>query len=176
MSTTDVISAVSGVVSTIVVVVTLLTVYLGAMQLLSQSRMHRAGLSWRSLGLWQSTVAKSRLFGLQRRIVTASISPKMLVQKSWTPSLTFPIGFSRYHFIEHGERFQAKTSWVNLLQALGLSPHDNEFFELQDASESINGVVPMRWTGQDFVGICSVLGFQSHEDTPSFYSQMPLPM
>ncbi len=231
--TTDWISAVFAILATVVGFATLVTVYIGAMQFLSQSRIYRAGLSWRSLGPWQSKVARSRLLGLQRRIITPSISSKMLVRQKWTPNLTFPVGFSRYQSIEGADSFQAnaswvnflqgvgfspkdndrhgmqdplelidgvvptrwnpagfsryksiedadniqaKASWVNFLQSLGVTPEDNNLYEMQDASELINGVVPMRWTGQDLVGICSILGFQSYESSPSFLEPMPLPM
>jgi len=47
---------------------------------------------------------------------------------------------------------------------------------MQPAAELVNGVVSMHWTGKDLVGICSILGFHSHEDSPSFKSPMLLPM
>ncbi|KAI1207186.1 uncharacterized protein F4807DRAFT_435997 [Annulohypoxylon truncatum] len=176
ISATDWISSVSSVVAALVGIITLFTVYIGAMQLLSQSRMYRLGLSWRSLGPWRSTAAKSTLFGLQRRVFTPNVSLKFLVKQKWKPNLTFPTGFSRSECVERGDNVQAKTTWVNFMQALNLSPSDNGLFEMQDAAELVNGIIPMHWTGHDLVGFSSILGFQSHEDCPSFISPMPLPM
>ncbi|RSM09366.1 hypothetical protein CEP52_004208 [Fusarium oligoseptatum] len=179
MNATDWISAISSLAAAIIGIVTLLTVYIGAMQLLSQNRMYRLGLSWRSLGPWQTTVAKWALFGLQRRISSPTVSLKFLVKAEWKPNLIFPVGFSKSKdaCVEKAESLvQANTSWVNFMQALGLSPTDSRLYEIQGASELVNGIVPMSWTGKDLVGMCSILGFQSHEDSPSFKSPMPLPM
>lgn len=175
-SIADWISVGASLTATFVGIVTLLTVYIGAMQLLTQSRAYRASLSWRSLGPWQSTVATSSLFGLQRRITTPTVSPQILLKRGWSPELTLPSGFPRGAFAEEGDNVQARTTWVNFMQSLGLTPTRRSLYEIQDASELINGVVPMHWTGQNLVSVCSVLGFQSHEDSPSYNSPMPLPM
>ncbi|EGR50384.1 uncharacterized protein TRIREDRAFT_76360 [Trichoderma reesei QM6a] len=175
----DWISAVSGLASAIVGIITLITVYIGATQFLSQNRMYRHGLSWRSLGHWQKIVDKSGLFGLQSRIAAPTVSLKSLAKQEWEPSISFPIGFPKVKngTIEDGESFvQAKASWVNFMQALGLGPHQNHLYEMQDAPELLNGIVPMQWAGSDLVSISSILGFQSPEDKPSYKSSMPLPM
>ncbi|KAL5042959.1 hypothetical protein BDW71DRAFT_188896 [Aspergillus fruticulosus] len=176
MSVTDWISAVASLAAAFIGVMTLITVYIGAIQILSQNRMYRHGLSWRSLGPWTSVVGNSALFGLERHISTPSVSLKGLVKKRWTPHLTFPTGFSRLGNPEDGDNIEAKASWVNFMQGLGLSPSDSNLYEIRDASELINGIVAMPWIGNDLVGICSILGFQSHEDRPSFKSPMPLPV
>ncbi|KAF2968908.1 hypothetical protein GQX73_g4673 [Xylaria multiplex] len=177
-NSTDWISASASLAATIIGVMTLLTVYVGAMQILSENRMYRHGLSWRSLGPWQAMVAKRTLFGLQRHISTPRVNIKLLIQKEWDPlRLTFPLGFPRSKDVEKADNVQAKASWVNFMQALNLSPTERrDEYEIQDASELVNGIVPMHWTGKDLVGICSILGFQSHEDKPSFVSPMSLPM
>ncbi|TFB06271.1 hypothetical protein CCMA1212_001487 [Trichoderma ghanense] len=175
----DWISAVSGLASAVVGVITLVTVYIGATQFLSQNRMYRHGLSWRSLGPWQKTVDKSGLFGLQSRIAAPTVSLKSLAKQEWEPSISFPIGFPRNRnaSVEDGGSYvQAKASWVNFMQALGLTPHDDHLYEVQDAPELLNGIVPMHWAGSDLVSISSILGFQSAEDKPSHKSSMPLPM
>ncbi|RSL58859.1 hypothetical protein CEP54_007558 [Fusarium duplospermum] len=179
MNATDWVSAISSLAAAIIGIVTLLTVYIGAMQLLSQNRMYRLGLSWRSLGIWKDTVAKSALFGLQRRISSPTVSLKFLIKKQWKPNLNFPVGFPRDEntCVEEAESLVlANASWVNFMQALGLSPDNGHFYELQDASELVNGIVPMHWTGKDLVCIASMLSFQSYEDSPSYKSPMPLPM
>ncbi|KAI1462796.1 hypothetical protein F4805DRAFT_10421 [Annulohypoxylon moriforme] len=176
VSAPDWISSISSLVAAFIGIVTLLTVYIGAMQLLSQNRMYRIGLSRRSLGPWRPMAARSTLFGLQRRIFAPSVSLNALVKQKWKPNLVFPAGFSRTGCPERGDYVQAKTTWVNFLQALNLSPDDEGLFEMQDTAELVNGIVPMHWTGQDLVGFCSILGFQSHESSPSFKSPMPLPM
>ncbi|KAI0380710.1 hypothetical protein F5Y04DRAFT_289376 [Hypomontagnella monticulosa] len=175
-SAADWISAASSIAATVIGIMTLVTVYIGAMQILSQTRMYRVGLSHISLGPWKSKAAHSALFGLQRRISTPSVSLKFLVKNQWSPKIVFPTGFSRQGCTEKGDNIQAKASWVNFMQALALTPADDTLYEMQDASELVNGIVPMRWTGQDLAGMCSILGFQSHETNPSYRSPMPLPM
>lgn len=178
-STVDWISAVSGLVSAVVGIITLLTVYIGAMQFLSQNRMYRHGLSWRSIGPWQKTVDRSGLFGLQSRIAVPTVSLKSLAQQKWEPSISFPVGFPREKNTnaEDGTLYvQAKASWVTFMQALGLTPQNAKLYEVQDASELLNGIVPMYWAGSDLVSISSILGFQSAEKKPSHKSSMPLPM
>ncbi|OCL12009.1 hypothetical protein AOQ84DRAFT_421518 [Glonium stellatum] len=163
---TNWLSTVSSVAAALVGMATLLTVYIAALQLSSQNRVYRLGLSWRSLGLWKSKVAKSAL-----RLA-------FLVRKQWKPSIIFPPGFPKASNsdVEESDHVQAKASWVNFMQALALSPDNGALYEMQDAPELVNGIVPMQWTGKDLVGICSILGFQSHESKPSFTSPMPLPM
>ncbi|KAJ1709251.1 hypothetical protein NYO67_8569 [Aspergillus flavus] len=176
-SVTDWVSAVSSLVAVLIGVVTLITVYIGATQLLSQNRMYRHGLSWRSLGKWSRVVGNSALLGLEKHISTPSVSLKALVKNNWEPVLTFPVGFPREkNGEEKGENIYAKASWVNFMEALGLTSDDRRFYDIQDASELINGIVAMPWIGNDLVGICSILGFQSHEQQPSFNSPMPLPV
>ncbi|KAL6819530.1 hypothetical protein J3E69DRAFT_342869 [Trichoderma sp. SZMC 28015] len=188
---TDWVSAVSGLVAALVSIVTLFTVYIGAMQLLSQSRMFRHGLSWRSIGPWKSTVARWQLLGLGRRIMSPNVSLKFLVENNWSLQITFPRGFPKSsskkkrsmknsNSLGDAEKAEpavmAKSTWVNFMQALGLSPEHDRFYELRDAPELVNGTIPMHWTGKDLVGLCSMLGFQSYEDSPSFKAPMPLPM
>ncbi|RFU74457.1 hypothetical protein TARUN_7782 [Trichoderma arundinaceum] len=191
INTTDWVSAVSGLVAAFVSIITLFTVYIGAMQLLSQNRMYRHGLSWRSVGPWKSTVARWQLLGLGRRIMSPTVNLGFLVENNWHLQISFPRGFPKSNpkkrrntknsenpnDVEKGEKpVMAKSSWVNFMQALGLSPEESNLYELRDAPELLNGTIPMHWTGKDLVGLCSILGFQSHEDSPSFKTPMPLPM
>ncbi|KAL7942069.1 hypothetical protein V8C42DRAFT_333504 [Trichoderma barbatum] len=189
---TDWVSAVSGLVAALVSIITLFTVYIGAMQLLSQNRMFRHGLSWRSIGPWKSTVARWQLLGLGRRIMSPNVSLKFLVENKWSLQITFPRGFPKSSSKKKKRNMKdsdslgdaekaepavmAKSSWVNFMQALGISPEQHHLYELRDAPELVNGTIPMHWTGKDLVGICSILGFQSYEDSPSFKTPMPLPM
>ena len=140
--------------------------------------MYRLGLSWRSLGPWQRLCSKWGLLFLQRRISTPTVHLKSLVDGQWQPDIAFPTGFPRnprnHKDVEQGQ-IQAKTSWVNFMQALGIQPQDVALFEMQDAPELVNGKVPMSWTGGDLVGLCSILGFQSHESDQNFKNPMPLP-
>lgn len=177
-------SAVSSVASAIIAMVTLFTVYIAAMQLATQNRMYKLGLSSRALGPWAGRVASSSYFGLRRRIYVPVISLNALVETgTWKPQLTFPMGFQKSPDpdVEEGTaHVQAKASWVNFMQALDMSPSvspgKKDPYEMQDASELVNGVVPMPWVGKDLVSICSILGFQSHESKPSYKDPMPLPM
>lgn len=140
--------------------------------------MYRLGLSWRSLGPWKRLCSKWGWLSLERRISTPTVNLKSLVDGRWQPDITFPTGFPKDpkspKDTEQGQ-IQAKTSWVNFMQALGIKPEDGVRYEMQGAPELVNGNVPMSWTGKDLVGLCSILGFQSHEGDPSFKNPMPLP-
>lgn len=177
----DWLSTISSVIAAVVALVTLLTVYLAATQILSQRRMYLLGTSVESLGPWQRKVVSPSIFKMQTRISTPVVSLPKLVEKHWKPSFIFPTGFSLpsnkgVPDIEARINVMATASWVNFLQALGLGPDETTHYTMQPQPELVNGIVPMRWTGRDLVAICSILGFQSHEDRPSFKSPTPLPM
>lgn len=73
------------------------------------------------------------------------------------------------------EKAPAKASWVNFVEALGLGPEDDGFYHMSTQANLVNGIVPMRWAGKDLVGICTMLGYQSCEEKPSFKNPMQLP-
>lgn len=176
-SASDWISATSSIVASVVGLVTLLTVYVAAMQILSRRQLYRLGASTKSLGPWKSRVVTPSLLRMQTQISTPTVSLRKLVKNEWKPKITFPVGFnSKSKKADADPEVLAEASWVNFLQALGLTPECTEFYEMQSESELVNGMVPMRWKGRDLVGICSMLGFQSHEDKPSAKTPMPLPM
>lgn len=183
----DIVATVASVASTIIAMITLFTVYIAAMQLASQNRMYRLGLSWRAIGPWKQKVASSSYFGLRRRVRAPVVSISSLVKLGWKPRFTFPAGFPRVPprvpnlDPEDGlNNVHGKASWVSFMQALGMDPKsppgEKDLYEMQDASELVNGVVPMPWEGKNLVAICSILGFQSHEKKPSYKDPMPLPM
>ncbi|KAK3291060.1 uncharacterized protein B0H64DRAFT_427505 [Chaetomium fimeti] len=171
-STTDavgIVSTVASVVSAFIAGITLFTVYIAALQLASQNRMYRLGLSWRAIGPWKQKVASSSYFGLRRKVSVPVVSISSLLSRVPNPDL------------EDGpNNVQAKASWVTFMQALGMDPEsppeEKDLYEMQDASELVNGVIPMPWEGKNLVAICSILGFQSHEKRPSYQNPMPLPM
>ncbi|KAK0724584.1 hypothetical protein B0H67DRAFT_657176 [Lasiosphaeris hirsuta] len=176
-------SAVSSVAAAVIAMATLLTVYIAAVQLASQNRMYKHGLSWRAIGPWAPRATRSSLLGLRRTIYVPSLSLKSLVGNGWKPKFTFPVGIPKTPntHVEAGDNVQAKAGWVNFIQALDMTPEipsdgSIQLYEMQHASELLNGVVPMPWTGKDLVGICSILGFQSYEKSPSPREPMPLPM
>lgn len=210
-SASDWISATSSVLAAIVGLITLLTVYVAAMQILSRRQLYRLGVSVKSLGPWKPIVVTPSLLRMQTHISTPTISLPRLVDQKWQPKISFPTGFTTgptkapTNFINKSTRtatsiagklpkvptglptgrppnapsdpeLLAEASWVNFLQALGLTPENTGLYEMQAESELVNGIVPMRWKGRDLVGICSMLGFQSHEDKPSARTPMPLPM
>ncbi|KAK4220918.1 hypothetical protein QBC38DRAFT_513824 [Podospora fimiseda] len=149
-TSTEWISTVATVASAVIAMVTLFTVYLAAMQLANQNRLYKLALSHRALGPWRQKVAQSSFLGLRRRI---------------------------YAPVDGDSHIQAKASWVNFLQALDLSPAvETNGYEMQDASDLVNGVVPMHWAASDLVGLCSILGFQSAENDIDFRAPMSLPM
>ncbi|KAL8351079.1 hypothetical protein RB601_000786 [Gaeumannomyces tritici] len=171
---------VSSVGSALIAIVTLITVYIAATQLATQNRLYRLGLSREAVGPWETKVANTTLLGLRRRVYAPSISLSSLAKSEWKPRFGFPRGFPEKAGIsdeEAGANFvQAKASWVNFMEGLGISPASHGLYEMQDASELVNRVVPMTWVGKDLVGLCSILGFQSCEKKPSPKSPMPLPI
>jgi hypothetical protein len=178
----DLLSTISSVVGAVVSLITLLTVYVAALQVLSRRQTYRLGLSERSLGPWKSKVASPSLLRMQTRISTPTISLPKLVASKWEPNFTFPLGFPGEPPKAASDpeaapvRDLAEASWVNFLEALGLTPESDSFYEMQSEADLVNGIVPMRWKGKDLVAICSMLGFQSHQNKPDFKAPMPLPM
>jgi hypothetical protein len=185
---TDWLSTISGVVAAVIALVTLFTVYVAALQLLSQRKAYRHSLSYSALGPWRSKVFKSSLFGLRSSVSTPSISLAKLIEERWNPAFAFPLGIPRtkpkkrarasFRDVEKAKSSMvlARSGWVNFMQGLGLSCKEEKFFEMQYEAALLNGCVPMRWRGPDLVGLCAMLGFQSHEKTPSFSTPMALPM
>lgn len=154
-STTDWVSAISSVIAVVFALVTVVTVYVAARQLLSERREYQMGLSIDALGPWHTRVKTRHLLGLQQQIATPAISVQGLLKQDWNPDLTIPAGFVG---LEDGsridsERALAKASWVNFLQALGIQPADESLYRMQDQSALVNGIIPMRWAGKDLVSI-----------------------
>ncbi|KAI5797850.1 hypothetical protein DFH27DRAFT_514978 [Peziza echinospora] len=203
-SAVDWTSAISSLVAAIIGVVTLVTVYLAAVQILTQRQIYQLGISPRALGAWRNKVVLSAsLFHvrMQTQIQTPKITLPGLVQNGWKPRFTFPLAAdplieepgllsritpgsaprpdSESQKTTNGTCL-AETSWVNFLQALGLGPTATQsskpLVDMQSQPDLVNGIVPMRWKGKDLVAICSLLGFQSFEDSPSVKTPMPLPM
>lgn len=182
----DWISAGTGLVASVIALVTLFTVYVAALHLLSERRAYRHSLSHSALGAWKSKVLSSSWFGLRTSVSTPSVSIVKLIKQDWSPQLVFPLGIPKrtpkkrsvFRDIEKGDEVYvlARSSWVNFMQALGLSSDDTKFFDMQYESALLAGYVPMRWRGPDLVGLCAMLGFQSHEGKPSFSSPMELPL
>lgn len=173
---TDWISAVCSAIAAIVSLLTLIAVYLSAIQILSRRQLYHLGISKKSLGPWKSKVVLPSLLKMETRIFTPTVSLSRLVKKGWVPNLAFPIGFTYTPTNDDPEQVLAEASWVNFLESLGLAPEDEKYYLMQSEPELVGGIVPMRWKGRDLVGLCSMLGFQSHEEKPSFKTPMPLPM
>ncbi|KAF1833155.1 hypothetical protein BDW02DRAFT_570352 [Decorospora gaudefroyi] len=186
MAAPDWISAVSGLVAAVITLITLFTVYVAALQLLSERRKYRHSLSHMALGPWRPKVLSSSLFGFRTSVSTPFVSLAKLMELKWSPQLEFPLGIpnqiprKRLYFrdIEKADetKILAQSSWVTFMQGLGISPTDTTRFDMRFESSLLAGCVPMRWRGPDLVGLCAMLGFVSHEATPSFSSPMPLPL
>ncbi|KAI1362039.1 hypothetical protein F5Y08DRAFT_313216 [Xylaria arbuscula] len=177
-SSSDWISAVSSVIAAAISIVTLITVYVAARQLLTEHRTYQMGLSPDTLGIWHDKVKTKRLLGLQQEISTPTITLPMLLKQRWTPNFAFPLGLPSTTSRENAdtEKALARASWVNFVEALGLRPDDNKLYHMSAQSTLVNGIVPMRWAGKDLVGVCAMLGFQTPEDRPSSKEPMKLPM
>lgn len=143
----DYVSGVSSLVAALVALITLLTVYIAALQILSQRQIYRFGLSAASLGPWKSKVVSSSFLGLRSNILTPTVTLPKLLSKDWSPQLKMPIGSapkSDATDLERSSEALWKVSWVNFMEALGLSPESDGLYEMQFESDLINGVVPMR--------------------------------
>ncbi|GAW20872.1 hypothetical protein ANO14919_103840 [Xylariales sp. No.14919] len=177
-SSSDWISAVSSVIAAAISIVTLITVYVAAIQLLTEHRAYQMGLSPDTLGIWHDKVKTKRLLGLQQEICTPTVTLPMLLKQEWTPNFAFPLGLLSTTSPEYAdtEKALARASWVNFVEALGLQPRDNKLYHMSAQSTLVNGIVPMRWAGKDLVGVCAMLGFQSPEGRPSPQEPMKLPM
>ncbi|KAJ8115250.1 hypothetical protein ONZ43_g4712 [Nemania bipapillata] len=177
-SPTDLVSTISSIIGAVIGIITLVTVYVAARQLLTEHRAYQMGLSPDTLGSWHDKVKTKRLLGLQQEICTPTITLPMLLKQKWTPNFVFPLGTSPAMTpgLHDPEKALAKASWVNFVEALGLRPDDNKFFHMNAQSTLVNGIVPMRWAGKDLVGVCAMLGFQSPEKRPNPKKPMKLPM
>lgn len=186
MAAPDWISAASGLVAAVITLITLFTVYVAALQLLSERRKYRHSLSHEALGPWRPKALSSSLFGLRTSVATPFVSLTKLMELKWSPQVEFPLGFPSqmprkmpyFRDMEKADetKILARSSWVTFMQGLGIFPTDTTRFEMRFESSLLAGCVPMRWRGPDLVGLCAMLGFQSHEATPSFSSPMPLPL
>ncbi len=177
-SVTDWISAVCSTIAAVIALVTVITVYVAARQLLTEHRAYQMGLSEETLGPWHKKVKTKELLGMQQQISTPVITLPTLVKKNWKPNVGCPInaGSRTSASLCDQEKATAKASWVNFVEALGLGPEDDGFYHMSTQANLVNGIIPMRWAGKDLVGICTMLGYQSYEEKPSFKNPMPLPM
>lgn len=186
MAASEWISAVSGLVAAVITLITLFTVYVAALQMLSERRKYRHSLSHMALGPWRPYVLSSSLLGLRTSVATPFVSLEKLMEQKWSPQLEFPLGIAKqlpkkrsyFRDIEKAEesKILARSSWVTFMQGMGISPTHNTLYEMRFESSLLAGCVPMRWRGPDLVSLCAMLGFQSHEAKPSFSSPMPLPL
>jgi len=197
-SSADWLSAVFSGVAAVAAIVTLLTVYAAAISILSRREAYRLGVSRNALGEWEKTVVRPSLWRMRTQISTPTLNLSKLValEPKWRPNLTFPLGISpepkKPSFWRsiiasvtnpakmpitnpEGSKVLAEASWVNFLEGLSITPEDKGCYEMQNQSELVNGIVPMRWKGKDLAGICSMLGFQC-PGTPDSKAPMPLPI
>jgi hypothetical protein len=176
-SLTDWISAVCSAIAAFIGLITVITVYIAARQLLTEHQAYEMGLSEDTLGPWRSKVKTKKLLGLQQQIQTPVIDLPTLMDNEWKPNIGFPTqsGFKAGRSPSHVEKAPAKAGWVNFIDILGIMPNDKGLYQMSTQSNLVNGIIPMRWAGKDLVGICTMLGFQACEDNPSFKNPMPLP-
>ncbi|CAG2012404.1 unnamed protein product [Fusarium graminearum] len=113
----------------------------------------------------------------QQEINTPTITIPSLLKVNWNPQFSFPgVAPSASEDSTDPEKALAKASWVNFLAAIGVKPNDQKLYQMSAQPNLINGIVPMRWEGKSLVAICSILGFQSSEQKPSFKQPVNLPM
>ncbi|KAH0603816.1 uncharacterized protein H6S33_007475 [Morchella sextelata] len=178
-SATDLISAACSLVATAVSLITLITAYVAALQILSRRQLYRLGISEKSLGGWKDTVMKPSLLKMQTQISTPTITVPMLLMNGFQPNtIGLPDIYIKHDtkntvsHLEAGNYALADAGWVNFTQALGVTPRCTRLYEMQPEPKLVDGIVPMRWKGIDLVAICSMLSFNSPENNPNF--QMPL--
>ncbi|KAK4450135.1 hypothetical protein QBC34DRAFT_325009 [Podospora aff. communis PSN243] len=177
-SVTDWISAICSAVGAAVAVITVITVYVAARQLLTEHKAYQLGLAEDTLGPWHKKVKTKSLFGLQQQVSTPNITLPLLMKNNWRPTIDRPTeaNCKPGGSLRDIEGAPAKASWVNFAEVLGIGPQDENLYHMSTQASLVNGIVPMRWEGKDLVGICTMLGYQSCEDKPSFKTPMPLPM
>ncbi|KAJ2978134.1 hypothetical protein NUW58_g7589 [Xylaria curta] len=146
-SLTDWISAISSTIAAAISIITVITVYVAARQLLTEHRAYQMGLSQNTLGPWHDKVKTKHLLGLQQEICTPTITLPMLLKQDWRPNFVFPSGVQLGRL--DPEKALAKAGWVNFVEALGLRPQDDKFYHMSAQPTLVNGIVPMRWAGKD---------------------------
>lgn len=189
---TDWISAICSAIAAAISLITLLTVYVAARQLLTEHKAYEVGLSREALGPWKAKVKTKRLFGLQQIIATPVISASLLLRRNWQPDFKFPTGFqlsedqddlssksrwttliskfvrrlkrnqqddSGHYVLVDTEMAPARSTWVNFMQALDISPEKDRLYHMNAQSILVNGLVPMRWRGKD---LCTIAVSLSH--------------
>ncbi|KAK1763630.1 hypothetical protein QBC33DRAFT_613519 [Phialemonium atrogriseum] len=178
ISVADYISTVCSVIAAVFGLVTVVTVVVAVRQLLTEHRAYASGLSQQALGPWHDKVRTRRLLGLQQEINTPTITVPSLLKANWNPQFVFPgaPASTPQDGRTDPEKALAKASWVNFLAAIGVKLNDQNLYQMSPQPNLVNGIVPMRWEGKSLAAICSLLGFQSSEQKPSFKEPMKLPM
>jgi hypothetical protein len=177
-SITDWISAICSAVGAAVAVITVITIYVAARQLLTEHKAYQLGLAEDTLGPWHKNVKTKSLFGLQQQVSTPNITLPLLMKNNWRPTIDCPAWpiYKPGSYLRDVEGAPAKVGWVNFAKSLGIGPQDENLYHMGTQPDLVNDIVPMRWEGIDLVGICTMLGYQSYEDEPSFKTPMSLPM
>ncbi|CUS15570.1 unnamed protein product, partial [Tuber aestivum] len=177
-TTADWISAICSLIAVVLTLITLITVWFASDQILTR---HRLGLSKQCLGPWKSIVVLPSALRMQTRIMTPTLSVPLLVANNWQPKFSSPVAFDSESKgpnsdPEGGGMVLVQASWVSFLEGLGMSPENGKgFYKMRYESESVNGIVPVRWKGRDLAAICSILGFQSTKSKPNSKKLMELP-
>jgi len=124
---TDWVSMVCSAIAALFALVTVVTVYVAARQLLTEHRAYQMGLSQETLGPWHAMVKTKQLLGLQQTIATPNISVPLLVKREWQPELKFPTGFelSDSQSDIYARNVPSPSLWTKLLQALRLKSRDS---------------------------------------------------
>lgn len=124
---TDWIAMVCSAIAALFALVTVVTVYVAARQLLTEHRAYQIGLSQQALGPWHDKVKTGHLLGLQQTIATPVISVPLLLKQEWRPEFIFPTGFepSDSQSDPHVRNGPAQPRWAGFLRALRLKPRED---------------------------------------------------
>ncbi|KAL2268058.1 hypothetical protein VTJ83DRAFT_2904 [Remersonia thermophila] len=117
ISITDWISAICSVIAAGVALITLITVYVAARQVLTEHKAYSTGLSREALGPWHIKVKTKQLLGLQQTIATPLISVPHVVKSNWQPEFVFPTGFSKPQE-DPSNDITLQSRWKRILHAI----------------------------------------------------------
>jgi hypothetical protein len=162
----DLLQTVASVITTLIGIATLVTVFQAYNEVVSRRQPYKLGVSLKALGSWKSKVDASNWYSLRTSIKSPRISLPKLIKNGFGLRVNLPLN--------HHE-----TSWVNFLETFDLNGNAGyeEYVEMEQESGLVRGMVAMRWNGNEFAALCSVLGFQSPPATNDEHKHpMTLPM
>lgn len=129
------------------------------------------------VGKWRSVVTSQNGFGIRQVAAVPQISLPQLVKHGCTLA---PVR------LPSGDR-PIRCGWATFLDALGITPEEilkgeqvaskgrPRGLRTEQVTDLIEGNIPMRWIGSEFVSLCGLLGFQQEGRGDFEKTHLPLP-